>query len=361
MNNPFRVLYVFLAILLLTSCRKETYELVEAPKEQNLEANSSIATLMQRTSMNDGSNDNILDKANCFNVQLPITVIANGQEIAIDSAADYDLIEVIFDASDLDEDILSIQFPITVIRNDFSEVLVNTQTELFDLASTCNGENMDDDDIECIDFVYPITASIFNKTSELTDRATFSNDKQLYDFIEDLDENIVVNVDFPIAVIISDGTTNVINDLVVLETAIEDIKDDCDEDDDYDFNDDDEEEEEEGTINASEQEFTNLLTSCKWTVEEIELANQNLTTTYSPYVFIFNSDGTISVEGNGNTSAGTWSITSLNDGLILQIIMDTLTDLNNEWPLHEINFEDDGTRFEIDKGEDEIKFKQDCT
>ena len=40
--------------------------------------------------------------------------------------------------------------------------------------------------------------------------------------------------------------------------------------------------------------------------------------------------------------------------------MDSLTDFNNDWRLHEINLEDDGTRIKIEKGENEIKFKQVC-
>tara|TARA_R110000765_G_scaffold425122_3_gene537392 strand:- start:313 stop:1317 length:1005 start_codon:yes stop_codon:yes gene_type:complete len=334
--------------------------LEEAPKDKNLEADSNIANLLQRTALNDGSLDNIIDKANCFTVKLPITVVANGEEIQIISVSDYDLIEGIFNASNSDQDVLNIEFPITIIEDNFIETVVNSQTELSTLANTCNGENIDDDDIECIDFVYPITVSIYNKTSELTDRITILSDKQLYSFLEDLNENLVVNVGFPINVVFSDGTFNEMSDLVELETTIDLVKDTCDEDDDYDFNDDNEEEEEE-SMSVSQEDFNDLLTACKWTIEEFELDGQNLSSDYNYYVFKFNLDGTISDENSGSNSIGTWTITSNNDNLILHIIMDSLTELNAEWVLHEINLEDDGTRLEIEKSEDKIKFKQDCS
>jgi hypothetical protein len=356
-NNPLRILYIFFVVLLLVNCRKEAYELVNGPKDKNLEANSTIANLLQRTALNDGSIDNIIDKANCFIVKLPITVEANGEEIQIISVSDYDLIEGIFNASISDEDVLNIEFPITIIENDFLETVVNSQTELSTLANTCNGENITDDDIECIDFVYPITVSIYNKITELTNRLTILSDKQLYDFIEGLDENVVVNVDFPINVVFSDGTYNEISDLAVLETTINMAKDDCDEDDDFDYNDDNEEE----IKNISEQDFSDLLTACTWKIEEIELGDQNLTSNYTTHVFIFNLDGSISNENNGSNSIGTWSITSNNDTIVLHIIMDSLTDLNAEWLLSEINYEDDGTRLKIEKSDDKIKLKQDCS
>ena len=44
---------------------------------------------------------------------------------------------------------------------------INSLDELEDYADDCNDENEDDDDIECMDFVYPITASVFNSNNEL--------------------------------------------------------------------------------------------------------------------------------------------------------------------------------------------------
>lgn len=359
-NNPFRITYFLIALfLLVTSCRKETFELIEGSTDKNLMPNSTIANLLERIALNDGSLDNIIDKANCFTVQLPITVVANGEEIEIVSVADYNVIEYIFNASDSDEDTLDIQFPINLIGDNFMDISVTSQTELSTLASMCNGENITDDDIECIDFNYPITISIYNKTTELTDRITISNDNQLYIFIESLDDNLVANVDFPITVVFADGTLNEINNLAQLETTINAVKDSCDEDDDYDYNDDNEEEDHE-LMSITRQEFNELLTACKWTIEEFELNGQNVSLSYNSNVFIFKPDGTITDENSDVNPIGTWSTSATGDELVLQISMDSLIDFDGEWSLHEINLEDDGTQLEIEKSEDEIKLKQDC-
>lgn len=354
MNKPNRVFFIILVFLLLISCRKEAYELVEAPKETSLGINSAVASLLQRTSMNDGSNDNIIDRANCFNIELPVTVRANGQEIIVESESDFDRIETIFDEFNTDEDVLDITFPIEIVLNDFSEVTVANNTELTSLASGCLGENDDDDDIECVDFVYPITASLFNKITELTSKVTITDDKQLYGFVDDFNENIVITMDFPVTMVLPDGLETAINDLIVLESFIEGADNSCDEDDDFDYNDDD-------VPNISEQEFADLLASCKLLIEEFELNGQDLSSTYNQYIFNFNSDGSISADLNGVISTGTWSASTTNNVQVLSITMDSLTDLNNAWNLNEIETENNGVKIELKKNGDEIEFKQDCT
>ena len=142
--------------LLNTSCRSEENELVESPENETLEANSNVANLLQRTAQNDGSDDNIIDNASCLDIELPVTVIVDGLEITVNTEADLDLIEDIFDEFDDDEDILEILFPITIVLADFTEVTINSFDELEELAEDCAGENEDDDDIECADIQYPI-------------------------------------------------------------------------------------------------------------------------------------------------------------------------------------------------------------
>lgn len=350
-SSRFTCSIIFI-LLLANSCRKEEFVLVETPKEETLIANSAVANLMRRTAINDGSGDNIIDKANCFNIQLPITVMVNSREITIVTEEDFQVIEAIFEEFSTDEDTLVINFPITIILSNFSETLINSSEELTNLAVTCNGENEQDDDIECIDFIYPITASLFNKTTELTNKATIINDMQLYNFIDDLEDNIIITVDFPINVQLSDGTETAIDNLSSLERVIEEAEDDCDEDDDFDFDDDD-------NINVTNQEFINLLTACDWVVEELEQNGGDKKDEFNGYVLIFNMDGTIDAINNSDNSSGIWEITS-DDGLRLNITMDILTNINNNWRLHEIEDKDDGTRLEIRIGEDHAKFRQSC-
>ncbi len=174
---------------------------IDPPVEQTIVANSVIADLLNRISQNDGSFDNIIDNASCFTVQLPVTVVVNGTEVIVDSMDDYQTIEDIFDADNNDTDTLDIMFPITVVFSDYtSKRATNNYPELLALIAQCPEENSDDDDIECIDFQYPITASIFDENNEQIDTIVINNDNDMYDFIDDLDDYAAVTISFPITV-----------------------------------------------------------------------------------------------------------------------------------------------------------------
>ncbi len=359
MKTILKLLFFFslCAIVLLTSCRTEEMESIQPPEDETLAANSIIANLMQRTASNDGSNDNIIDSSNCFDVQLPVTVIANGIEITVDSESDFDIIEAIFDEFDEDEDIIEIIFPITIILVDFTEVVINNISELNSYSITCNGENENDDDIECIDFQYPITASIFNSNSELIDTVTIINDNELYDFIDDIDEADIVNIDFPITVILSDGTQITINSLSNLQSVIQNAENDCDEDDDNDWNDDD-------CDDCTTSQLESVLTSCSdWRVDKMERNDSsNDEDYYVGYLFNFLSDGTVNAVFNGTTFSGTWSATGSGNNIIVTINIPSLPDCNNNWLLHEIEVNNSGeTKVDLRLGDDRFRYESDCS
>ncbi|MGB6268722.1 MAG: hypothetical protein WBF67_06875 [Olleya sp.] len=347
--------FILFAFVLLNSCRTEEMEIINPPEEDTLAANSTVANLMQRTASNDGSNDNIIDNANCFNIQLPVTVFVNGLEIIVDSESDFDTIEAIFDELDDDDDNISIQFPITIILADFTEVVINNSSEFDDFSDDCNGENEDDDDIECIDFQYPITASIFNSNNELIDTITINNDNQLYNFIDDIDEDDIINIQFPITVILSDGTTLVINNLSELENTINNFEDDCDEDDDYDYNDDD-------CNNCTDSQLTNILTDCSnWMVDKLERNDTDLEDSYVGYLFSFASDGTITATSGSDNFPGTWSASGTGNAIAVTINISGLSDFNDTWNLHEIQQEPGETKVDLRLGDDRLRFESDCT
>ncbi len=256
MKNTMKFITVLMLFFLVaTSCRKEESVLIEGPQNETLKANSAVANLLRRTSMKDGSDDNIVDNANCFSLDFPFTVFVNGMEITVTSEEDLDTVEDIFDEFDDDDDTLEIDFPVTIVLSDFSEQEINSIDEFENFVDDCEGENEYDDDIECLDLEYPITASVFNSNNELIDTITFTSDEELYNFLDDLEDSDIVNIDFPITVILADGTEVSIPNLDALEEIIDDVKDDCDEDDDYDYNDDD-------CDNCTTEGFSDFLTGC---------------------------------------------------------------------------------------------------
>lgn len=351
----FTITIWLFTMILFTSCRTEEIESIQAPPEETLSVNSIVANLMQQITMNDGSNDNIIDSSNCFNVQLPVTVIVNGSEFIVNSEDDYEEIEDVFDEFDDDDDDIIITFPIVIILNDFTEITINNYTEFYSYSSNCNGENESDDDIECIDFQYPITASIFNSENELISAVTFINDNQFYDFIDEIDENDFVSIDFPISVVLSDGTQITINNLIELEDTIEIFSDDCDEDDDYDYNDDD-------CDNCDTNQLEAILTSCSdWVVDKLERDGIDYDNYYDDYLFNFFTDGTISVLDSGDTVYGTWSSSGVANNIMVTINIPNLDYCNNDWYLHEIDQGLNETKVDFRVGDDDrLRYENNC-
>ncbi|MGK0252918.1 MAG: hypothetical protein ACI9OE_000371 [Mariniflexile sp.] len=349
------IFYIFIiSLVFITSCRTEETESIQAPENEVLVANSSIACLMLKTSSNDGSNDNIIDKSNCFNIKLPINVTVNGNSLIINSKEDYKIIEYLFDDDDDDIDEITISFPITIIFKDFTNVIINNYTELYNYSSNCNGENENDDDIECLDFNYPISASLYNSNNEIIDSITIASDAQLYSFINNLNNTDFVTIKFPVAVTLFEGTQLAINNLNELKNIIETYNNNCDEDDDYDYNDDD-------CNDCNQNELLNILTNCSgWSIDKLERYGNDYDNYYDAYTFNFHTDGTVAVYYSNNTDYGTYTTTGSGNNLTVNINIPNLPYCNNNWILHEISKYSE-TKIDLRVGgNDRMRYKNNC-
>ncbi|WP_373016901.1 hypothetical protein [Muriicola sp.] len=317
---------LFMATLMVTSCQDEFEELPGPDEQQTIMASSTTARLIERTSSNDGSFDNIVDGASCFALDFPYTVEVNGIQITIDSREDLQVIEEIFDAIDTDVDVLEIIFPVTITFSDYSKITINNREELMALAEECL-EGGADDDIECIDFVYPITLFTFDINEQQTGSVTVNNDEELRLFFKGLDENDLISIDFPVTLKLYDGTEVVVNSNAELAAAIENAKDACDEDDDNDYNDDD----------FTLERFNNLITECPWLVREVQRDAISQTDQYFEYLMNFTEDGGVTVRDRlGNILNGTWSTRMTDRGVLLNLEFEFLVDFNLEWFVYEI-------------------------
>ncbi len=329
MKNVFKYsvfCLLFLATLMVTSCQDEFEELPQPDEQQTIMASSSTAKLIERTSTNDGSFDNIVDGASCVALNFPYTVEVNGIQITIDSREDLQLIEEIFDALDDDIDLLEIIFPITITLGDFTEIVINNKEELRALAEECL-EGGGDDDIECIDFVYPITLFTFDINEQQTGSVAVNSDEELRLFFKGLDDNDLISIDFPVTLELYDGTLVTVNSNAELATAIENAKDACDEDDDNDYNDDD----------FTLERFNNLITECPWLVREVERDAVSQTDQYFEYLMNFTEDGGVTVKDRqGNVLNGFWNSRITDRGILLNLEFDVLVDFNLAWFVYEI-------------------------
>jgi len=352
------ILFALVGLFLtMTSCRTEDDVSIDPPAESTLQANSALTNQIQRVTMNDGSVDNIVYNANCFTIELPITATINGVELTITNIEDYEDLEDILDEFDDDDDTIVIDFPITIIFADYSEVLINSLDQLEDYADDCNDENEFDDDIECLDFVYPITASVFNTNNEVIETLTFTNDYDLYEFIDDIDEDDLIGFEFPISIVIANGNVIVINNFNELDDAIDEYDDDCDEDDDYDYDDDD-------CTNCTPSQLESILTTCSdWHIDELERNNTDLEDNYTDYLFNFFADNTVTVSWSENTANGTWTTSETENNITVTFDIPGLDNISDTWILHEIENDDDDddddeieVSFEIGE-DDELEFK----
>ncbi len=189
----------------------------------------------------------------------------------------------------------------------------------------------------------------------MIDTITFTTDEELFYFLDDLDEADIVNINFPITVILSDGTEVSIPNLDALEEIIDDVKDDCDEDDDYDYNDDD-------CDNCSTDQLADFLTGCDgWYVKELERNDVDLDQQYTGYTFAFLADGTITVSTSTESFSGSWESSGTGNAIIVTLNIPDLPDFNDDWMLHELDQE--GNELEVDlrmANDDRLKFRSSC-
>ncbi|MGB3150340.1 MAG: hypothetical protein WBB27_06715 [Maribacter sp.] len=321
--------YVTLLVTALSfnSCQDEFEEINTGDEPQAIMANSTTAVLVKNTATRDGSFDNIVDGASCIDIKFPYTVEVNGLEVTINSRQDLKLIEIIFDEIDDDVDLLEIFFPITITSGDFTEITINGIDDLRELAEQCK-EGGEDDDIECVDFVYPMTLFTFDINLEQTGNVVVESDKDLRIFFGGLDNNDLVSFDFPITLELYDGSKVEVNGNEELARVIENSKDACDEDDDDDYNDDD----------FDDERLDLFLTQCTWLVKEIRRNDVEQTPQYVDYAFNFMEDGTVNVKDRAGLNIdGTWSSSVGDDGAVLTMDFETLVDFTLEWKVYEIN------------------------
>jgi len=341
------LLLPFFALLMFMSCQQEVVEVTQPTEGEALVANSELTSLMKSTSTKDGSEDNIIDRANCLSVNLPVTVLANGVELVINSKEDYMLIKTVFDESDDDTDTLEIVYPITITLSDYTEVTVNNREELQALAQECSGENQQDDDIECIDFQYPLSFSVYNSSFQVIEVVTIEGDRQLHRFIRRVREGeVFASINFPITMVLSDGSTVVVNNNQELQLTIEEAKDSCNEDDNNDYHDND----------FTKDRLDNLLMTCPWIVNEIKRNESNLNELYREYAIVFYSDNVVKVRtSSGDMLTGTWSTRITDKGALIKLEFDTLVDFSLEWFVYDIEygriklFQEGGNRIILNK------------
>lgn len=348
-NIKTLLLIPFFVLLLFTSCQEEAVEITPVDESEALAPDAELTHLMLSTSTMDGSADNIIDGASCLAVELPIKVEVKGVEIIIDSKEDFKVIEAIFKEFDDDEDRLDIVFPITIILSNHEEIVVHNQDALEELIDECKDENEPDDDIECIDFQYPISFSVYDTDFQIIDVITIENDRQLYRFIKRVkNAEVFASLNFPVTMQLVDGTEIVVNNNIELARTIKEAKDACDEDDDNDYGDDD----------FTKERLDKYLVACPWVVYEYKRNNLDSTADFKEFALNFKAEGVVVMRARGgDILTGTWSTRVTDRGALLKMEFENLADFTLEWFVYEI---EDGKIKLYQEGGNRIIMKRNC-
>ncbi len=224
-NYKTSYILIFLLFIIGVSCQQEESEIITPDSEEIIDANSNLALLLLQTTLNDGSLDDLIDNASCIEINLPVSVTVNNELIIINTLNDITLVEDNINASDTDEDIIEITFPITITLSDHTEVVVSNEEALLQYVINCFGQDI----ISCVDFQYPISFSVFNSDFQNADVVTVNDDEALYQFLISIgnDSAIIASLNYPVILNYDNGDSIEVNSNSALEDAISNASQNC--------------------------------------------------------------------------------------------------------------------------------------
>src|SRR5690606_1522064 len=87
MKAPITFFYLLIGILFFTfaSCQDDVIEETPPSVQGMIQAGSKLANLMRHSSANDGSVADLMDTSECFALDSPATIVANGVTLTIET------------------------------------------------------------------------------------------------------------------------------------------------------------------------------------------------------------------------------------------------------------------------------------
>ena len=298
------LLFLFVGVL-FTSCQKEEIDIIDETPGDAITLETPLTNLLLNTTQNNGGIDDFIDGSPCTSIQFPYQVIVNGQTITIENESD--LINLSNTSA-----AITIIFPVTVVFEDFSTLVVNNQEELDALAQVCQSIG---EAINCIELVYPITLFIYNSNNEQTGTVVVNSDAELFNLLSSLDEGVYVAIEYPISVILADGSQVTVTSNAQLEGLIESCEDTLPDP-------------------PTPSELEAILTTDSWFVSFF-FDDEDETYEFAGFEFVFNTDGSATASNGVINEPGTWSISTSSSGNLKLILdfgdEDPLDELDEDW------------------------------
>ena len=277
----------FLAALLFGSCQNEEDVLIEGNENTNTKQ-SEPAEYIERSTANDGSEDDILDDTSCASVILPVVAEVNGQELTIVNEASLTLIAEIFAEFTNDEDEVRFQFPIEMRLSDYSVVTIQNEQELEALEEACEAaDESRDDAISCLEFDYPITVFTFDANAQQTGSVVLTSDQEAYAFINDLGDDQYFSLQYPISLSgSSDGSITINSDAELIAELQS-----CESEDDL-------EEEARDEAEDLREDLEEAITGARFELESGVQAGAEFSQQFANYTFEFTNDKRVVVRNS---------------------------------------------------------------
>lgn len=205
------------------SCQDEENETHQ--NEETLSKTAPLTGLLERVTMNTTTDDNIIDSTDCFSVKLPVNLIVNSQAVTINTENDYHLVSDIFEATDADHDYVDFVFPIRIVYPNYTEVVVQNETQFNALRDECEQPEPGQENIPCVSIHYPIRVFGYNSNFQLAHTYTIHSDLEFFLLLFNLNNNEFYAVDYPITITNRNGNQVTIRNNIEMLGAIQDCVD----------------------------------------------------------------------------------------------------------------------------------------
>jgi hypothetical protein len=200
-----------IALLGFTSCQSEVNE-VEGENPNTNTANSTATSNFKRTAMYDGSFDDFIDAASCSSIVLPANVIVNGTQVSLLSKLDYEQVISILAKFNNDQDSVTLKFPLKVKLSNYTEVMVNSQSEYNTILNACTtAESSSQDAISSVKITFPMTILTYNISFQQTGSVVITSQQQLYTYMSTISATDVYAVKYPLSVTLIDGSKSTVS------------------------------------------------------------------------------------------------------------------------------------------------------
>lgn len=312
----------YLAILsffFLFSCQSEEDE-QEYSTQETITKSSPLTSYLQRVTMVNTIQDNLIDTSTYCTVKLPYKVTVNNATISINSSADYQKVLENINAYSNDNDIVKIIFPVTMVYYNYVEKVIATQSDFDSLLAYWAAAPDLLYKINCLNINYPITINIYNSANQIASSASIANDQAFFDFMKNLTDSQYIALNYPVLITDNSNHVTTIASNSQFENAVKKALDTCPE-----------------NINAT-LDFMQILTANSWKISYY-YDDYAKTSSYNGYVFVFKSDKSAIATKSGVSVIGQWE-TKVDNGVRefrVSFSPDLLHELDEDWKVFEFS------------------------